>query len=159
MLCNIWWYLILIGDLLIGEVGDGHLIGGGLSDLVLRSFAGFPGVEEVTQRLVVYLNKARREIELRRAIKRECDTASGKFRARSFLCVTSCTYFPALCSQFLCCSEDLLHSPGNDTSGFANLLSFHGVGLSASRLAVRKATDIVPVQSRLHQERDLLKDL
>lgn len=57
-------YLILIGDLFITEVGDGHLIVGQLSDLMLRSLAGFSGVKEVAQCLVVNFNKACSEGEL-----------------------------------------------------------------------------------------------
>lgn len=60
-------YLILIGDLLVVEVGDGHLVVGGLSDLVFRSLGGSPGVQEVAQRLVVYFDKACSELELRKA--------------------------------------------------------------------------------------------
>lgn len=58
-------YLILIGDLFVGEVGDCHLIVGRLSDLMLRPLAGLPGVEEVSQGLVVNFNKACCEGELR----------------------------------------------------------------------------------------------
>lgn len=59
-------YLILVGDLFVGEVGDGHLAVGQLPDLVLGPLAGFSSVEEVAQCLVVNLHKARREGELRR---------------------------------------------------------------------------------------------
>lgn len=59
-------YLILAGHLLVGEVGDGHLAAGLLADLVLGPLAGFAGVEEVAQRLVVDLDEARREGELRK---------------------------------------------------------------------------------------------
>ncbi len=41
-------YLILIGDLFIGEVGNCHLVVGGLSDLMFRPFAGLASVEEVS---------------------------------------------------------------------------------------------------------------
>lgn len=58
-------YLILVGDLLVGEVGDGHLIVGRLPDLMLGPLAGLPSVEEVPQGLVVNFNKARCEGELR----------------------------------------------------------------------------------------------
>lgn len=59
-------YLILIDDLFVGEVGDRHLIVDRLSDLVLGSLAGFAGVEQVSQRLVVDFNKTCCEIELRK---------------------------------------------------------------------------------------------
>lgn len=58
-------YLILVGDLFVGEVGDCHFIVGQLSDLMLGPLAGLPGVEEVSQGLVVNFNKARCEGELR----------------------------------------------------------------------------------------------
>lgn len=58
-------YLILVGDLFVGEVGDRHLVVVQLPDLMLMSLAGLPGVEEVSQGLVVNLNKARCEGELR----------------------------------------------------------------------------------------------
>lgn len=57
-------YLILIGDLFVGEVGDGHLVVGQLPDFMLGSLAGFPSVEKVSQGLVVNFNKARCEGEL-----------------------------------------------------------------------------------------------
>lgn len=57
-------YLILVDDLFVGEVGDRHLIVDRLSDLVLGSLAGFAGVEQVSQRLVVDFNKTCCEIEL-----------------------------------------------------------------------------------------------
>lgn len=57
-------YLVLVGHLLVGEVGDGHLAAGQLADLVLGPLAGFARVEEVAQRLVVDLHEARREGEL-----------------------------------------------------------------------------------------------
>lgn len=60
-------YPILADDLFVGEVGDRHLIVDGLPDLVLGSLAGFAGVEQVSQRLVVYFNKACCEIELRKS--------------------------------------------------------------------------------------------
>lgn len=61
-------YLVLVGDLLVCQVGDGHLVVGGLSDLMLRSFAGFTSVKKVAKRLVVNLNEAGGKIEL---MKRE----------------------------------------------------------------------------------------
>lgn len=64
-------YLILIDDLFVGEVGDRHLIGDRLSDLVLGSLAGFAGVEQVSQRLVVDFNKTCCEIELRKTEKKK----------------------------------------------------------------------------------------
>lgn len=57
-------YLILIGDLFVGEVGDGHLIVGQLPDFMLGSFAGLSSVEKVSQGLVVNFDKARCEGEL-----------------------------------------------------------------------------------------------
>lgn len=90
---------------------------------------------------------------------RSVKTPSVKYQAHSFLCMTSCTYLPALYPQFLCCFEDLLHSPGNHTSGFRKLVPLHCVRLSTSSLAICKAADIVAIQSRLHQQGDLLKDL
>lgn len=63
-------YLILIDDLFVAEVGDRHLVVDRLSDLVLGSLAGFAGVEQVSQRLVVDFNKTCCEIELRKPEKR-----------------------------------------------------------------------------------------
>ena len=58
-------YLVLGVDLLVGEVGDRHLVVGRLSDLVLRPLAGLALVQEVSQTLVVNFNKACCEGELR----------------------------------------------------------------------------------------------
>ena len=58
-------YLILAGHLLVGEVGDRHLVVGRFSDLVLGPLAGLAGVEEVSQSLVVNFNKAGCEGKLR----------------------------------------------------------------------------------------------
>lgn len=58
-------YLILIGDLFVGEVGDWHLVVAWLADLMLGPLAGLASVEEVSQGLVVNFNKACCEGELR----------------------------------------------------------------------------------------------
>lgn len=73
--------------------------------------------------------------------------------------MTLLTNLPALCFQFLGCSEDLLHGSGNDTSGLVELVPLHGVRLSTSCLAVSKAADIVSIQRWLHQQGDLFKYL
>lgn len=58
-------YLILVGDIFVGQVGDGHLIVARFADLVLGPLAGFAGVQEVPQSLVVNFNKTCSEGELR----------------------------------------------------------------------------------------------
>lgn len=63
---NVWPYLVLVGDLQVCEVGDGHLVVGGLSDLMLGPFAGFASIKEVAKRLVVNLHEAGGKIELRK---------------------------------------------------------------------------------------------
>lgn len=111
-------YLILIDDLFVGEVGDRHLIVDRLSDLVLGSLAGFAGVEQVSQRLVVDFNKTCCEIELRKNRKKTfiqkysakmhnkvsvngnvsstIKVCEGPFCQSSHICPTSCAYLPAL---------------------------------------------------------------
>lgn len=87
---------------------------------------------------------------------------SSKLRPPSLYVLTRMTLhtnLPALCSKFLCCPEDLLHGPGNDTSGLIKLVSLHGVRFSTSCLAIGKAADVVAIQCRLHQQGDLFKDL
>ena len=58
-------YLVLGGDLLVGQVGDRDLGAGRPLDLVLGPLAGLARVQQVTQRLVVDLHKAGDERVLR----------------------------------------------------------------------------------------------
>lgn len=64
-------YLILVGDLLIREVGDCHLIVARLSNLMLRPLVCLAGVEEIPQGLIVNFNKACCEGELREKKKKK----------------------------------------------------------------------------------------
>ena len=57
-------YLVLVVDLLVGQVGDRHLVVGGLPDLVLGPLGGLACVQEVTQALVVDFNEACRQVKL-----------------------------------------------------------------------------------------------
>lgn len=66
---------------------------------------------------------------------------------------------PALRFQFVGRSEDLLHGSGNNASGLVEVAPLHGVRFTTSRLAVGKTADVVAVQSRLHQQGDLLENL
>jgi len=58
-------YLILVGDLLICQAGDYHLVVYGLPYFVLGPLAGFAGVEEVSEGLIVNFDKTRCKGELR----------------------------------------------------------------------------------------------
>ena len=125
--------------------------------------AGLPGVEEVSQGLVINFNKARCKGELRtqKSPSLYCMTESlGANRANMLavgniqtahslqflVCMILHTNLPSLCCKFLCCSEDLLHRSGNDASGLVVFSPLHGVCLSTSCLAVGKAAHIVAIQ-------------
>lgn len=126
---------------------------------MLGPLVRLPGVEEIPQGLIVDFNEAGCEGELRaEKHDRSFNFSPGTVIFNAVVSFTH-TNLPALCSQLLRSSEDLLHSSGNDASGPVELISLHGVRLSASCLPVGEAADVVAVQRRLHQQRDLFKDL
>lgn len=55
--------------------------------------------------------------------------------------------------------EDLLDSTWNDSPQVLQIAPLHSKGLPAASLAISKATNVVPIQSRLHQQGDLFENL
>jgi len=68
-------------------------------------------------------------------------------------------YLPPLLLECFGRLEDLLDSTWNDSPQVLQIAPLHSKGLPAAGLAISKATNVVPIQSRLYQQGDLFENL
>lgn len=163
-------YLIFIVDLLVSQVGNWDLIVGDLPDLMLRSLVWFSRVEKISKSLIVDLHKAGSEGVLKiptqkqsihkqtmrrpQTIPTQCMPWRGK--KQQLLCRP---YLPPLLLECFGRLENLLDSTWNDSPQVLQIGPLHSKGLPAASLAISKATNVVPIQSRLYQQGDLFENL